>query len=166
MPGQQIAAPDAGSGETQTAAATPASGGSGVDLLAQANGGTILTAPNDEWAKLNDGSEDRAVTYDGEGVWQFKDGVPTTFDTFEMLIPVQDGYNVKEFELQAGDEGPTGSFRPIGNFTTQNIKLMQDPYQRFTFPAVTAKFLKVILKSDWGGGYIAAYEFRVKRLTP
>jgi hypothetical protein len=166
MPGQQIAVPDAGSGETQTAAATPPSGGSDVDLLAPGNGGTILAAPNDEWAKLNDGSEDRAVTYDGEGVWQFKDGQPATFDTFEMLIPQQDGYNVKEFELQAGDEGPTGGFRSIGSFTTQNIKLMQSPYQRFTFPAVTAKYLKVILKSDWGGGYIAAYEFRVKRLTP
>jgi hypothetical protein len=161
VPGQQIVAPDAGA-ETQPAAATAPSGGSVVDLLAPGNGGTILAAPNDEWAKLNDGSEDRAVTYDGEGVWQFKDGQPATFDTFEMLIPVQDGYNVKEFELQVGDEGPTGSFRSIGSFTTQNIKLMQSPYQSFTFPAVTAKYLKVILKSDWGGGYIASYEFRVK----
>jgi extradiol dioxygenase family protein len=174
LPGQQVAVPgiaartdsDAGGGASQTPAATPGAVGSDANLLAQANGGTILTAPNDEWAKLNDGSEDRAVTYDGEGVWQFKDGQPATFDTFEMLIPVQDGYNVKEFELQAGDESPTGSFRSIGTFTTENIKLMQQPYQRFTFPAVTAKYLKVILKSDWGGGYIAAYEFRVKRLTP
>jgi Mg-chelatase subunit ChlD len=173
MPGQQIAAPDAAtttdsvaSTESQTATAVPSSGGSDVDLLAQANGGTILAAPNDEWAKLNDGAEDWAVTYDGEGVWQFKDGAPATFDTFEMLIPKQDDKNVKEFELQVGDEGPAGSFRSIGTFTTQNIKLMQSPYQRFTFPSVTAKYLKVILKSDWGGGYIAAYEFRVKRLTP
>ncbi len=60
--------------------------GSDANLLAQANGGTILTAPNDEWAKLNDGAEAWAVTYDGEGVWQFKDGAATTFDTFEMLI--------------------------------------------------------------------------------
>ena len=135
---------------------------SDANLLAQANGGTILTAPNDEWAKLNDGSEDRAVTYDGEGVWQFKDGLPATFDTFEMLIQAQEGYNVKEFELQVGDESPSGSFRLIGTFTTQNIKLMQSPYQAFSFPPVTAKYLKVILKSDWGGGYIAAYEFRVK----
>jgi hypothetical protein len=157
---------DTGAGEAQTAAAAPSALGSDADLLAQANGGTILTAPNDEWAKLNDGSEDRAVTYQGEGVWQFKDGAPATFDTFEMLILQQEGYNVREFELQVGDESATGSFRSIGTFTTQNIKLMQQPYQRFTFPSVTAKYLKVILKSDWGGGYIAAYEFRVKRLGP
>ena len=166
----EAAAPGAGSAaspaaDTQTAAqAGPI--GSDANLLAQANGGTILTAPNDEWAKLNDGAEDRAVTYDGEGVWQFKDGMPATFDTFEMLVPVQDGYNVKEFELQVGDESPSGSFRSIGTFTTQNIKLMQQPYQPFAFPPVTAKYLKVILKSDWGGGYIAAYEFRVKHLAP
>jgi len=174
IPGQQIgaqAAPGAPTnGETQpaaTAAATPVEGGgSDADLLAPANGGTLLAAPNDEWSKLNDGEEDRAVTYDGEGIWQFKDAAPATFDTFEMLIPQQDGYNVKEFELLAGDEGPGGSFRSIGSFTTQNIKLMQQPYQRFTFPAVTAKYLKVVLKSDWGGGYIAAYEFRVKHLGP
>ncbi len=154
---------DAGS-DAQPAAQGPL--GSDANLLAQANGGTILTAPNDEWAKLNDGAEAWAVTYDGEGVWQFKDGAPTTFDTFEMLIPAQEPHNVKEFELQVGDESPSGSFRSIGSFTTQNIKLMQSPYQRFTFPPVTAKYLKVILKSDWGGGYIAAYEFRVKRLAP
>jgi hypothetical protein len=145
-----------------TAAAPAASTGGGVDLLAAANGGTILAAPNDEWAKLNDGSEERAVTYDGEGVWQFKDGAPATFSSFEMLIPEQSPYNVKEFELLAGDEGPTGAFRSIGTFSTQNIKLMQSPYQQFTFPPVTAKYLKVVLKSDWGGGYIAAYEFRLK----
>jgi len=159
-------APGANAGDdTQTAAQTGPLG-SDANLLAQANGGTLLAAPNDEWAKLNDGAEDWAVTYDGAGVWQFKDGAPATFDTFEMLIPKQDDKNVKEFELQVGDEGPTGSFRSIGSFTTQNVKLMQSPYQRFTFPSVTAKYLKVILKNDWGGGYIAAYEFRVKHLAP
>jgi Mg-chelatase subunit ChlD len=161
-----VATPDTNAATDTQAAVQTGPIGSDANLLAQANGGTILAAPNDDWAKLNDGSEDRAVTYSGEGVWQFKDGKPATFDTFEMLIPQQDGYNVKEFELQAGDESATGAFRSIGSFTTQSIKLMQQPYQRFTFPSVTAKYLKVILKSDWGGGYIAAYEFRVKRLTP
>jgi Mg-chelatase subunit ChlD len=136
---------------------------SGVDILASANGGTLVAAPNDEWQKLNDGSEERAVTYDGAGIWQFKDGAPASFDTFEMLIPETSEYNVKDFELQVGDDGPTGAFRSIGTFTTQNMKMMQSPYQRFTFPLVTAKFLKVILKTDQGGGYIAAYEFHLKK---
>jgi len=167
----ELAEPTAASSDSDAAGSSDAQGAVqplplGADLLAQANGGTILTAPNDEWAKLNDGAEDRAVTYDGEGVWQFKDGQPATFDTFEMLIPDQSPYNVKEFELLAGDESPTGTFRSLGTFTTENIKLMQSPYQRFSFPSVTAKYLKVILQSDWGGGYIAAYEFRLTRQAP
>jgi Mg-chelatase subunit ChlD len=163
----QQSADDAVDSDTQEAAAAsttaPAAGAAGVDLLAPGNGGLLVSAPNDEWQKLNDGSEERAVTYDGEGVWQFKDALPAGFDTFEMLIPEKSEYNVKEFELQVSDTGPSDGFRSIGTFTTQNIKLMQSPYQAFTFPLVTAKFLKVILKTDWGGGYIAAYEFRLKR---
>ena len=139
------------------AAAAPA----GIDLLAQANGGMLLAAPNDEWTKLNDGAADRATTYAGEGVWAFSGEKPATFDAFEVLIPGQDQYNLKDFELLVGDEGPTGAFRSIGQFATQNMKMMQSPYQRFTFAPVTAKYLKVIFKTDHGGGYVAAYDLRL-----
>jgi hypothetical protein len=132
------------------------------NILAQRNGGTLVAAPSDDWLKLNDGAEARAATARGaEGVWAFKDGKPATFDTFEMLIPGTDQYNVKDFELLIGDEGPLGSFRSIGQFTTLNMKMMQAPYQKFTFAPVTARYLKVVLKTDQGGGYIACYEFRL-----
>ena len=78
-----------------------------------------------------------------------------------MLIPIASEYNVRQFELFVGDDGPGGPFRSIGVFTTQNTKLMQSPYQAFTFPAVTAKYLKVALQTDWGGGYVAAYDVRL-----
>jgi len=143
--------------QVQTAAAVPKD----ESLIAAANGGALVAAPNDEWRKLNDGATDRATTYDGEGIWSFKDGKPATFDSFEVLIPGTDQYNPREFELLAGDDGPLGQFRSIGVFSTQNIKMMQAPYQRFTFPPVTARYLKVVLRTDWGGGYIAAYEFRL-----
>src|SRR6185312_11786638 len=119
---------------------------------------TAVAQPNDEWSKLNDGKPDRATTYDGEGIWSFRDGKPATFDSFEVLIPGTDQYNLREFELLAGDDGPLGQFRSIGVFATQNIKMMQAPSQRFTFPPVTARYLKVVLRTDWGGGYIASYE--------
>jgi hypothetical protein len=144
-----------------TAAPAPAPTSAGIDLLSPANGGALIAAPNDEWAKLNDGQPDRATTYAGEGVWGFKDGKPATFDRFEMLIPGADQYNVRQFELLAGDDSPTGAFRSIGVFTTQNTKLMQSPYQAFSFPPVTAKYFKVALQTDWGGGYIAAYDIRL-----
>ena len=139
------------------AAPTPA----GIDLLAQANGGMLLGAPNDEWMKLNDGAEARATTYVGEGIWAFRDEKPATFDTFEVLIPGTDQYNLKDFELLVADDGPTGPFRSIGQFATENMKMMQSPYQRFAFPPVTARYLKVVLKTDHGGGYVACYEFRL-----
>jgi len=133
-----------------------------TSILARRNGGTLLAAPNDEWLKLNDGGDARATTYSGPGVWSFKDGKPATFDTFEVLIPAADQYNLKDFELLVGDEGPLGSFRSIGQFSTQNMKLMKSPYQPFKFPPVTARFLKVVLNTHHGGGYIAGYEFRVQ----
>jgi hypothetical protein len=143
--------------QVQTAVAQPKD----ESLIAAANGGVLVAAPNDEWSKLNDGETDRATTYDGEGIWSFKDGKPATFDSFEVLIPATDQYNLKEFELLAGDDGPLGQFRSLGVFATQNIKMMQAPFQRFTFPPVTARYLKVVLRTDWGGGYIAGYEFRL-----
>jgi Mg-chelatase subunit ChlD len=146
--------------ETAQAAAAPAAP-QGINLLAQANGGVLLGGPNNEWKKLNDGSEERATTYNGEGIWAFKDEKPVTFSAFEVLIPYTDKYNLKDFELLVADDSPTGPYRSIGQFTTQNTKMVQSPYQRFTFPAVTARYLKVVLKSDHGGGYIACYEFRV-----
>jgi hypothetical protein len=137
----------------------------GIDLLAQANGGTLVGAPNEEWKKLNDGRAERAVTYQGEGIWSFRDGQPATFDTFEVLIPGTDGYNLKDFELFAAD-APTGPWTSIGRFTTHNTKLMPDPYQRFSFAPVTARYLKVSLSKDHGGGYIACYEFRLFGTAP
>ncbi len=133
----------------------------GVDLLAPANGGQLLAAPNDEWLKFNDGKPDRVASAIGSaGVWAFRDGKPATFDTFEVLIPATEGYTVKDIELLAGDEGPTGTFRSLGQFTVQNMKMLQSPYQRFTFAPVTARFLKVVLKEGYSSSYLAAYEFR------
>jgi hypothetical protein len=133
----------------------------GIDVLATANGGQLIGAPNDEWRKLNDGQPERAVTYEGEGIWTFRDGRPATFDTFEVLVPGSSGYNVKDFELLAGDDGPLGTFRSIGRFSAQNVKLMPDGWQRFSFPPVTARYLKVGLRTHHGGGYVAAYELRL-----
>jgi len=38
---------------------------------------------------------------------------------------------------------------------------VQSPYQRFSFSPVTARYLKIVLKTDHGGGYIATHEFRL-----
>ncbi|MEZ0225751.1 MAG: VWA domain-containing protein [Alphaproteobacteria bacterium] len=132
----------------------------GKNILQQSNGGMLLVSPNDEWTKLNDGKGDRATTYNGQGIWAFKGEKPATFEAIDVLVPHTDSYNLKEFEVLVGDDGPTGTFRSIGTFTAENIKVMPNGNQRFTFPKVTAKYIKFDFKTGWGS-YIAAYELGV-----
>ncbi len=131
----------------------------GSNLLAQSAGGSMLVSPNDEWLKLNDGKEERATTYDGEGVWAFNGETPVMLEAVDVFVPARQDYTLKEFEVLVGDEGPTGTFKSLGTFTVKNRKVMPDGYQRFTFPKVMTKYLKIKFVSGYGG-YIAAYEFR------
>ncbi|MFZ5791976.1 MAG: VWA domain-containing protein [Pseudomonadota bacterium] len=142
----------------------PATGSDEVNLLDPAQGGSLLVAPNDLWSQLNDGKENSFtwLRAEEEGVFGFKDDKPATFDSFSVFVNETTPNNLKDFELLVGDEGPTGSFRSIGTFTTQNVKLLKSPYQEFKFPPATARYLKVKLLSNYGGdGYIAGTEFRL-----
>ena len=122
-----------------------------TNILAQANGGQVLAAPDDSWQATNDGKEEECgtVTVPGEAVYAFKDEQPATFDTFSILIPDASGSNPKEFELLVADDSPTGTFRSIGTFTAQNAKMLKSPYQEFKFQSVTGKYLKVKLVSNY-----------------
>jgi tetratricopeptide (TPR) repeat protein len=135
-----------------------------LNLLAKENGGQVLLAPNDDWLKTIDGNEESSglIFHSGQSaVYAFKDERPATFDAFAVLIP-QSGNNVKEFELLAGNESPTGEFRSIGKFTVVNAKFMKSPYQEFKFPPVTAKYFKVLLLSSYHfNDWIELYEFRL-----
>lgn len=134
------------------------------NLLSPQNGGAILAAPNDVWLSTNDDSE-QGMTWmrtDQEGVYGFQDERAATFDGFAVLINGTDNGNPAEIELFAGDEGPTGSFRPIGTCKFQNVKLIKTPYQECKFPPVTARYLKVRLGQSFGGdGYVFATEFHL-----
>lgn len=133
------------------------------NLLSPANGGRLLLAPNTKWSALTDGKEDGAAVYAGEGVWGFKDGKPATFDALEILVPEVSANNVKDVELFVGDDGPLGTFRSVGTLTVQNIKMMNSPYQRFTLPPTTARYVKIALKTPWGGDtYVAGHEIKLR----
>ena len=97
----------------------------------------------------------------GEAAYAFKDEWPATFDTFAMLIAETASWNVMDFELLVGNDSPTGAFESIGKFQTQNVKLFKTPYQEFKFPAVTARYLKVKIISDFGARFTFVYEFRL-----
>ena len=127
---------------------------SAIDLLSSENGGHVLVASSDDWARTIDGRESGAQISYGLGksaVFAFKDERPATFDTFAILITGTEMNNVKEFELLQGNESPTGFFQSIGKFQTQNVKLFNTPYQEFKFSPVTAKYLKIKIVSTWSG---------------
>ncbi len=135
-----------------------------INLLAPENGAQIIVASGDDWKNTIDGKEDLAWINDGigkEAVYGFKDDRAATFDTFTMLVTETSDWNVKDFELFAGNDASVGSFQSLGKFQTQNLKLFKTPYQEFKFPAVTAKYLKVKLLSRYTSGYPAVHEFQL-----
>jgi TIR domain len=135
-----------------------------ANLLSAENGGRLLLAPSDAWTVTVDGKEEpyREVQVGEEAVFGFKDERRATFDTFGMLIP-KSGRNPKEFELLAGDDSPSGPFRAIGIFHPQNAKVFQTGgWQDFKFPPVTAKYLKIKLRSNYADVvWIDLYELRL-----
>jgi hypothetical protein len=142
--------------------APPAAGR--INLLSPENGGEIVTASNERWIYTVDGKEDTYAWVDnGQAVYAFKDGRAATFDTFAVLIPGTNDANLAQFELLAGNDGPDGSFTPIGTFKTQNTRIMKQPYQEFRFTPVKARYLKLRpLKAHSGGsGAVLGYEFQL-----
>lgn len=136
---------DGESADASAPAATPPIAGA-IDLIASKNGGGLAAAPSPEWESTVDGTENYRWGIEptkGAGVYAFKDDQPATFDRFEVFIGKSDPHNPKVIELLAGDDSPTGKFRPIATCTFQNIKLNRTPYQPCTFPAVTAKYVQV-----------------------
>ena len=136
-----------------TPSASPAQ--SKVNLLSEQNGGQLLIAPSESWKTIVQNDEKRFLIASGcdvlaETVFAFRSEASATFDTFEMFIPDTSNQNIKEFELLVGDQGPTGQFQSIGQFTTTNSRMMRSPYQPFKFPEVTARYLKVRTLSIWG----------------
>lgn len=115
-------------------------------------GGQLLAAPNETWAKAITGNDaDEVQVRPGEeAVYAFKDEKPATFAKFSILVDSSYGGNVKELEIFVSDESPVGSFRSIGKFTAQNLRVIKSPYQEFTFPETTAKYLKIKVLSNYG----------------
>ncbi len=152
-------------GNTTTATnAAPEESTDDINLLSPDNGGNIVAASSDKWNQTIDGSEDWVQLDYGIGqqaVYGFKDGRTATFHSFAMLISEAADYNIKDFELLAGNDSPTGKFKSLGKFQTVNMKLSATPYQVFSFDTVTAKYVKFKLISDVGWVHPAAHEFQL-----
>jgi hypothetical protein len=143
-------------------ASPPAATAARINLLDPELGGHLEAASNDDWSRTIDGKDASisSLMVGQTGVYGFKNGRSARFDTFTVLIPATDTYNVGEVELSYGNDSPTGAFEIIGRFKPQNLKLFSTPYQAFSFPPVTARYFKVKLVSG-KDGYATAYEFQL-----
>ncbi len=145
----------------ESSRAVPKSGPA-VDLLSKENGGQILVASNDAWTKLIDGNDYSYAYIEGQqGVFGFKDERSATFHTVAVLIRGSSDENIKEFELLAGNDSPTGRFESIGTFTTQNILIFKSPFQTFSFSPVQARYVKLKPISSFGGRRVGVNEIRL-----
>jgi hypothetical protein len=139
---------------------------SAMNLLAAENGGHVVVATNDRWPYAIDGDEKNWQYIDigvvgSWAVYGFKDEKTASFDTFKVLILGTESWNLKDFELLAGNDSPTGKFESIGKFQTQNVRFFKDPYQEFKFPPVKARYLKVKVISSHGFSSVGVYEFQL-----
>jgi hypothetical protein len=151
-------------GEETAKSSAPPDRSRSPNVLAAASGGTVVAAAHERWTQTIDGSEAKVAPFSSiqkeEAVFAFAEGKPARFDAFEILIPAASGFNLREFELFAGD-APGGPFRPLGRFETLNARWMRSPYQRFSFEPVTAPCFKVKLLTTHGESYVALHELRL-----
>jgi hypothetical protein len=137
-----------------------------MNVLSAENGGHVVVATTDRWTYAIDGDEknwqyiDVGVT-GSWAVYGFKNDKPASFDTFKVLILGSESWNLKGFELLAGNDSATGKFESIGKFQTQNVRFFKDPYQEFKFPLVKARYLKVKVISSHGFSSVGVSEFQL-----
>jgi hypothetical protein len=103
---------------------------SAINLLSSENGGHIIVATNDRWLYAIDGDENNwqyidSGVFGGWAVYGFKDERPAIFNTFKVLILGTESWNLKAFELLAGNDSATGTFESIGKFETQNVRFFK-----------------------------------------
>jgi len=151
---ESAAAPVA-AGSAKSASTIAATAGGDVNLLAPAEGGQLLAAPSESWRKITSGKEDDWIEIktgtdaDSDAVYAFKDRKPARFHKLTVLIAASNDLNPKEIEVLAGEEGATGSFRPVGKCTLTNRLLFETRYQECELPPTTARFVKLKVLSSY-----------------
>lgn len=127
--------------------------GDEVNLLGADQGGQALIVPNDGWLKTITGKAGDYVNVSRgqSAVFAFRDEQPATFWKFAVLIIEQDGNNVKQIELLAGQDSPTGKFESVAKLDIVNAKMVKFPYQEVSFAKTTAKYVEITILDSYGG---------------
>ncbi|MDO8137732.1 MAG: discoidin domain-containing protein [Candidatus Brocadiales bacterium] len=132
------------------------------NLLAASEGGHMVFATKDIFNKLIDGKDDLVYWfYPGdEAVYAFEGEKTATIDKIQIPVFEAKGYNVKEVEVSVSTTSATEGFTLIGTLKPKNM-VFANPYQEFKFNPVQARYIKFKPLSDFGGGAIGLYEFKV-----
>lgn len=130
--------------------------GKRINLLAPENGGKMDAATSAYVGGLIDGKLGFVFGNPSFGVFSFKDGKKATFNQFETYVPEVSGHGDFKIEISYGNDSPTGTFTPLGSFTPYNGLLSDQPFQSYSFPPVTAKYVKITVN-----GWRSMYEVRL-----
>jgi VWFA-related protein len=149
------------------------------NVLAAENGGKLLYSTgqyDDNWAarNLTDGQLGEGHQYatqdnkPAEVVFVLPQATKITQLAFNPFTTEDPTNWAREVEVEVSTEGPKQGFKSLGKFTLHNrqhIDRTQSlPDQTFKIDPVDAKFIKLRLLSNYGGGYIEMGEF--KAFTP
>jgi hypothetical protein len=151
---ESAAAPVA-AGSAKSANTVAAASANDINLLAPEEGGQLLAAPGESWRKITSGKEDDWIEIrtgtgaDSDAVYAFKDKKPARFHRLTVLISGSNDYNPKDIDVLAGNEGPKGSFAPVGKCTLTNRLLFETRYQECELPPTTARFVKLKVLSSY-----------------
>jgi hypothetical protein len=142
-------------GSAKSASTVAANSGNDINLLAPEEGGQLLAAPSESWRKITSGKEDDWIEIkagtdaDSDAVYAFKDKRPAQFHKVSVLIRGSNDYNPKEIDVLAGNEGPKGSFSPVGKCKLTNRLLFETRYQECELPPTTTRFVKLKVLSSY-----------------
>jgi hypothetical protein len=142
-------------GTPKSTSTVSAISGNDINLLAPEEGGQLLAAPSESWRKITSGKEDDWIEIkvgtdaDSDAVYAFKDKKPARFHKLAVLINGSNDYNPKDIEVLAGNEGPNGSFSPVGKCKLTNRVLFETRYQECELPPTTARFVKLKVLSSY-----------------
>ena len=124
-----------------TAKPTPAPQGQNVNLLAPENGGKIVAMSDEDNKKWTDGAEKTSDFGAGWTIYGFDSNVK--INEFRILT-VGSGDNPEEVKLSySNNDSPTEKFTVINTFKIFDGLLTDSPFQKFSFPPISAKYIKV-----------------------
>lgn len=123
--------------------------GQRINLLNITNGASLVKASDGDMEQLIHHFNAFSGAFPCEAVFAFGNGAPATFDQFQVYVKETNGYNARHFELSVAD-APAGPFKVVKSFETENA-FLAGGFQEFSFPPVTARYLKLKLLDTHGG---------------